>query len=176
MKESGSIVHHFNDPSTPAFEPFDCFLGHRREEVDEVAVGVAKQCRAVPPWHRGRFLYPLVDKRLQARVLGIDVVDAKFDDDGVVVGRAHGTSAEQLHRLGVADRQRTRWQNELSEDRRGTLRRNACDLFIEHDESIQIVGNDAYRSEIHEITTFQYGIYATIPYRIILAWKVQVTA
>ena len=110
---------HFNCPSTPTAEPFDRFLGHRREEVNQVAVGIAKQHSTVPPRHRGWFLYPLIDKRLQALVFGIDIVDAELDDDSVIVGRHCGTSAEQLHRLGVADRQGARWQNEFGKDGAG---------------------------------------------------------
>ncbi|UUZ82303.1 hypothetical protein LJK88_49280 [Paenibacillus sp. P26] len=34
--------------SRPAAETLDRFLGNRGEEVDKIAVGVAKQCRAVP--------------------------------------------------------------------------------------------------------------------------------
>ncbi len=72
----------------------------------------------------------------------------------VWLSAARGTGAEQLHRLGVANRQGTRWQNELSEDRRRALRQNTCDFLIEHDESIQVVSNYAYRSEIHETSSF----------------------
>ena len=44
---------------------------------------------------------------------------------------------------------------QLSEEGRGALRRNTRDFLKELDESIQVVGNDAYRSEIHEISPFR---------------------
>jgi len=47
--------------STPTAEPFDRFLGHGLEEVNEVAVGIAEKHRTVSPRHRGWFLHPIID-------------------------------------------------------------------------------------------------------------------
>jgi len=81
-------------------------------------------------------------------------MDAKFDDDSLIAGRYCGTSAEQWYRLRVADCQGARFQNKFGKDRRGAFRRNTQDFFIEIDKTIQVVGNNAYRSKIHEIPTF----------------------
>lgn len=57
--------------STPMTEPLDCFLGHRREEINKIAVRIAEQYSTIPPRHCGcgRFLYPLIDKRVQAIII-----------------------------------------------------------------------------------------------------------
>ncbi|MBB3114797.1 hypothetical protein FHS18_006958 [Paenibacillus phyllosphaerae] len=62
-----------------------------------------------------------MDKRLQALVFGIDIVDAELENDSVIVSRHCGTSPEKVHRLKVVDRQRhqgEQWHNEFSKDGR----------------------------------------------------------
>ncbi|MMZ55782.1 hypothetical protein D1872_176490 [compost metagenome] len=69
----------------------------RGEEVNKISVGIAKQNDTVPPRHCGRFLYPLIDKRLQAlAIFGIDIVDVELDDDSVIVGRHCRTYTKTL--------------------------------------------------------------------------------
>src|ERR1039458_8919347 len=63
-----------------AAELLDGFFGDRREEVDEVAVGVAEQDGAVAPGHRGGLLNPVVDQRREPLVFAVDVLDAELDD------------------------------------------------------------------------------------------------
>ena len=53
----------------------DGVFGGGGEEVDEVAVGVTKEDRAVSPGHECWLLRPLADDRLEALVLSIDIVD-----------------------------------------------------------------------------------------------------
>jgi hypothetical protein len=74
-------------------------------KVEEVPVGVAEQDRTIAPWHRRRLLDPFANEGRQACVLGIDVVDAEFDDDAVVVSGMGRTGPEEIHGLGVADSQ-----------------------------------------------------------------------
>jgi hypothetical protein len=77
------------------WKALDRFLGDGCEQVDEVSVGMAEQDWAVAPRHRGWFLDPVLDEVLQARVFGVDVVDAEFDDRSVVVGGACRPGGEQ---------------------------------------------------------------------------------
>ena len=151
--------------SSSTAEPLDRFLADRSEEIHEVAVGVAEQDGAVSPRHGGWFLHPVGDEWLQARVLGVDVVDAELDNYGVIVSRARGVGPEQLHRLGVADRERAGRQNDLGEYGRGALRWNTRDLFIELDEPIQVVGDDAYRREIHKPSSLRRSEDKALRYR-----------
>jgi len=71
-------------------------FGDGREQVDEVAVGVAEQDGAVAPGHRRRLLHPLVDQRGESLVLAVDVVDKELNDHAVVVGGPRGVLPEQL--------------------------------------------------------------------------------
>src|SRR3569833_1598572 len=68
-------------PSMPTSKPFNRILSHRLEEVKQVAVGISEQHRTVPPRHRGRFLYPIIDKWLQTHIFGLDIVDAELNND-----------------------------------------------------------------------------------------------
>ncbi len=51
----------------------------------------------------------------QARVLGVYIRHAEFDDHRVVLAGPRDAFAEQWHRLGVADGQRARWHDNLGE-------------------------------------------------------------
>lgn len=76
------------------FEPSNRILGHRLEEVKQIAIGIAEQHRTVPPRHRGRFLYPMIDKWLQAHIFGFDIIDAELNNDSAIIGPRYGTGAE----------------------------------------------------------------------------------
>jgi hypothetical protein len=78
----------------------------RREEIDEIAVGVAEEQGAVAPGHGRRRLDEVADDGLQPGIFRIDVGDAEFDDGAVIVGRARRTGSEQGDRARAADRQR----------------------------------------------------------------------
>jgi signal transduction histidine kinase len=143
------------EPSMPpdslsAAEPLDGFLGDRGEEVDEVAVGIAEQDGPVSPGHRGRLLYPFADEGLQPLVLAVHVIDEELDDHGVVV-RGASRVVEQLGRLRVAEGDGAGRQVQLSEDGRGADSRDACDLLVELNQRLEIVGDHADRCEVHSV-------------------------
>src|SRR5262245_38265017 len=60
---------------------------YRREDVDEIAVGIPEQHRAAAPGQVGGCLDPVTDLVLQPLVLGVDVVDLEVEDRGPVRGR-----------------------------------------------------------------------------------------
>ena len=76
---------------------------------------------------------------------------AELDDDGAVVRGAGGVLPEQLGRLGMADGQRAGRQDQLGEHRRVTNRLEASDLLVELDDPLQVVGDHADGSEIHDV-------------------------
>lgn len=75
----------------------------RGEQVDQGAIGVAKQQRAVAPRHgRGRLCHGYRGRHSQdAFVVGVDVVDQELDDDRSVGRSLRDITAEQRQRSVV---------------------------------------------------------------------------
>jgi hypothetical protein len=121
------------------------------KEIDQVAVGVAQQQRAVAPGHGGGRLHHGVGQQgRQAVVGGIYVGHPKLDD-GRAVGRRGGYvgSAKGLQRARAADGQRSGGRAQLGKIggvlRGGQARRQ----LVELDEGLNIGGNEADGKQVH---------------------------
>jgi hypothetical protein len=90
------------DGGRAASESGGSLLGDRREEIDEIAVRVAEQDRAVSPRHRGRLLHPTLHMRSQAGEFGVDVVYSELKDDAAVRGWLCGVATERARCLAGA--------------------------------------------------------------------------
>src|SRR5215470_10924835 len=91
------------------------------EEVDQSAVGVAQDYRAVAPRHVGGLEHDLGDglgdEALDVLPGGVDVVDAQFDEDGAVQAGHRGGVAEHPDGRRGADGDGPRQRPEFGEDR-----------------------------------------------------------
>jgi hypothetical protein len=70
----------------------------------------------------------------------------------------------------VADRQPSRQERELGEDRRGALRRHAGDALVEADETIHVVGDDTDGADLAadadaDADTIVAGVFGPLYYR-----------
>src|SRR5215467_5120327 len=101
-----------------------------REEVDQVAVGIAEQHRAAAPWLVGRFQYKFSDQFVEAEALFIDVRHLKIENHRVIGG--------WLRRSGIENVDAAFARNGQSASRNSQLhvviaadRRDSQDLFVE---------------------------------------------
>ena len=122
---------------------------HRREEIDEIPVGVPEQPGAVAPGLGGRRQGGVVDRAGETRMGGVDILDAKFDEDGVVVGGPRGAGAEHVDGAGAGDRQRRGRRLQFGEVIGLPGRREAGHPGVELHQALDVVGDDAGRDELH---------------------------
>src|ERR1700676_1969796 len=86
---SGDMITYRQVVSPPTSKAvfLDGLRAHRCEEIDQVAVGIAKEQGPISPRHRRRLLNHVADHRLEFPICSVDVIDAELDDRGMVVGR-----------------------------------------------------------------------------------------
>lgn len=70
------------------------------------------------------------------------------------MGAQYSIRTEQLRRLGMSYCKGALWHNEFGKYRRRSFCRNLQDFFVELNETIHVVSNDAYRRKIHNISSF----------------------
>src|SRR5262245_26689897 len=117
------------------------------EEVDQPAVGVAQDYRAVAPRHVGRLQDDLGDglgdEALDSLPGRVDVVDAQFDEDRAVLAGHRASVAEHPDGRGGADGDGPGRRSEFGEDRDGPGDGQAGQLLPEGREAFDVAGDDA---------------------------------
>jgi hypothetical protein len=128
--------------------------GEGREKINEVAIGVAEEQRAITPGHGGRGLHERVAQiRDQSLVVGIHVGHPQLDDSRAVGGGArHPFATKGGQGARVADSQGAPHGTQLAKAGRGADERLAAYGFIKAGEALKVGGNEANGCEVHAKT------------------------
>lgn len=121
----------------------------RGEEIDQTAIGIAQQRRAIAPGHGGGCLFEGDVLRREADEIGIDVRRDEFDDHRRVGGGAGNIGAEQRQSAGAGNGQRAGRRGQLGEIGRGPGGGEAGDGLVEGSEGFGVFGDDAEGNEVH---------------------------
>lgn len=139
---------------TPTTEPLDCFLGHRREEINQITVRIAKQHSTIP--HGivvGSFTHSSTNgfKRSYS-------ASTSWTWNSIMTVRLLAATAEPApNSCTVWEWPIARVHDGITSSAKtgaGAFRRNTRNFLIELDKTIHVISNDTHRSKIHEISSF----------------------